>query len=112
MRGADLLRGWRFILHDRVLRRLFFNGILVSGLIMATVPLLAVLLLGEYHFSALEYGLAFGVPALGGFVGARLSARLVKRYGGTGSWPSPAGCDRSSRSVSRSFTPASPDSSP
>ncbi|MDP9845003.1 MFS transporter [Streptosporangium lutulentum] len=81
LRGADLLRGWRFILHDRVLRRLFFNGILVSGLIMATVPLLAVLLLGEYHFSALEYGLAFGVPALGGFVGARLSARLVKRYG-------------------------------
>lgn len=85
LRGADLLNGWldgwRFILHDRELRRLFLNSILVSGLIMATVPLLSVLLLGQYHFPAWQYGLAFGVPALCGFVGARLSARLVARYG-------------------------------
>ncbi len=81
LRGADLLNGWRFILGDRVLRRLFLNSILVSGLIMATVPLLAVLLLGRYHFPAWQYGLAFGIPALGGFVGARLSARLEARYG-------------------------------
>lgn len=80
-RGADLLGGWRFIFHDRVLRGLFLNSILVSGLIMATVPLLAVLLLGEYHFPAWRYGLAFGIPALGGFAGARLSAHLVKRHG-------------------------------
>ncbi|MFF2844840.1 MFS transporter [Streptomyces sp. NPDC058001] len=80
-RGSDLLAGWRFIVHDHALRRLFLNSILVSGLIMATVPLLSVLLLGEYRYPAWQYGLAFGVPALGGFVGARLSARLVKRYG-------------------------------
>jgi MFS family permease len=81
LRGADLLGGWRFILRDRALRRLFLNSILVSGLIMATVPLLSVLLLGQYHFPAWQYGLAFGIPALGGLVGARLSARLVTRYG-------------------------------
>lgn len=81
LRATDLLDGWRFILHDRVLRRLFLNSVTVSGLIMATVPLLAVLLLGEYHFPAWQYGLAFGIPALGGFAGARLSARLVARYG-------------------------------
>ncbi|MFI6274808.1 MFS transporter [Streptomyces sp. NPDC050988] len=81
LRGADLLRGWRFILRDRALRRLFLNSILVGGLIMATAPLLSVLLLGQYHFPAWQYGLAFGIPALGGFVGARLSARLVARYG-------------------------------
>jgi MFS family permease len=80
LRGADLLAGWRFILHDRVLRRLFLNALTVGGLIMATSPLLAVLLLGQYHFPAWQYGLAFGIPALGGFVGARLSARLVTRY--------------------------------
>ncbi|MFE0130288.1 MFS transporter [Streptomyces sp. NPDC059037] len=79
--GAELLLGWRFILHDRVLRRLFANQILVGGLIMATAPLLSVLLLGQYHFPPWQYGLAFGIPALGGFVGARLSARLVTRYG-------------------------------
>ncbi|MGQ5261157.1 MFS transporter [Micromonospora sp. ZYX-F-536] len=81
LRAADLLGGWRVILHDRALRRLFLNSILVGGLIMATVPLLAVLLLRDYHFPAWQYGLAFGIPALGGFVGARLSARLVRRYG-------------------------------
>ncbi|MET8086529.1 MFS transporter [Micromonospora sp. NPDC005237] len=81
LRGADLLVGWRFILHGRALRGLFLNSILVGGLIMATAPLLAVLLLGEYHLPAWQYGLAFGVPALGGLVGARLSARLVARHG-------------------------------
>ncbi|MEU6641530.1 MFS transporter [Saccharomonospora sp. NPDC046836] len=80
-RTSGLLDGWRFILHDSVLRRLFLNSVTVSGLIMATTPLLAVLLLGHYHFSAWQYGLAFGIPALGGFVGARLSARLAARYG-------------------------------
>jgi MFS family permease len=81
MRAADLLDGWRFILRDRALRRLFLNSILVSGLIMSTSPLLAVLLLGQYRFPAWQYGLAFGIPALGGFAGARLSSRLVARYG-------------------------------
>src|SRR5439155_15724731 len=56
LRGADLLVGWWFIRHDRVLRRLFLNSILVGGLIMATAPLLAVLLLGEYRFPAWQYG--------------------------------------------------------
>ncbi|MEU3658336.1 MFS transporter [Streptomyces sp. NPDC032940] len=79
--AAGLLHGGRVIVHDPVLRRLFLNQVLVSGLITATTPLLAVLLLGEYHLPAWQYGLAFGVPALGGFAGARLSARLVRRYG-------------------------------
>ncbi|MYR46278.1 MFS transporter [Streptomyces sp. SID5910] len=79
--AAGLLHGGRFIRRDPVLRRLFLNQVLVGGLIMATSPLLAVLLLGEYGVPAWQYGLAFGVPALGGFVGARLSARLVRRHG-------------------------------
>jgi MFS family permease len=81
LRAADLLGGWRSILGDRVLRRLFLNSILVGGLIMATAPVLSVLLLGQYRYPAWQYGLAFGVPALGGFVGARLSGGLVTRYG-------------------------------
>ncbi|WP_433604727.1 MFS transporter [Prescottella agglutinans] len=81
LRADDLLAGWRIILHDRVLRRLFLNSVTVSGLIMATGPLLAVLLIDRYHYPAWQYGLAFGIPALGGFVGSRLSPRLVARYG-------------------------------
>ncbi|MEU0885196.1 MFS transporter [Lentzea sp. NPDC005914] len=76
-----LLAGWRFIRRDRVLVRLFLNSVAVGGLIMATAPVMAVLLLGEYGFPAWQYGLAFGLPAVGGLVGARLSARLVGRYG-------------------------------
>ncbi|QTR01646.1 MFS transporter [Saccharothrix algeriensis] len=80
-RRAGLTTGWRCILHDPVLRRLFANSALVSGLITATVPLLAVLLLDRYHFPAWHYGLAFGLPAVGGLLGARLSPRLVARHG-------------------------------
>ena len=82
LRATDFLTGWRVILHERALRWLFLNSMITNGLIMATSPLLAVLLLGEYHYPAWEYGLAFAIPSLGGFVGARLSARLVARYGG------------------------------
>lgn len=81
VRVADFLTGWRVLFGDPALRRLFLNSITTGGLIMATGPLLAVLLLGQYHFPAWEYGLAFGIPSLGGFVGARLSARLAARYG-------------------------------
>lgn len=80
-RGADLLAGLRFILGDPALLRLFLNSVVVSGLILATGPLLAVLLLDTYQFPAWQYGLAFGLPAIGGFVGARLSSHLVTRYG-------------------------------
>lgn len=80
VRVSDLWVGLRFICRDAVLRRLFLNSVLVSGLILATGPLLAVLLLGEYNYPAWQYGLAFGLPAFGGFLGARLAPRLVGKY--------------------------------
>jgi predicted MFS family arabinose efflux permease len=73
--------GWRHILRHPGLRALFLNTVLVNGLIMATAPLLAVLLLGELGFTTLRYGLALGVPCLGGLAGARLSRKLVARFG-------------------------------
>ncbi len=81
MRAGDLLEGWRTILTHPALRPLFFNTVLVNGLIMATAPLLAVLMLGELGFAPWQYGLAFGAPCLGGLIGARLSPRLVVRFG-------------------------------
>jgi MFS family permease len=50
-------------------------------LIMATEPLVAVLMLGELGFSPWQYGLAFAAPCLGGLLGSRLSPYLVLRYG-------------------------------
>ncbi|MEU7644789.1 MFS transporter, partial [Streptomyces huasconensis] len=80
-RAGDLLDGWRYLLADPVLRPLFFNSVLVNGLIMAASPLLAVLMLGSLGFAPWQYGLAFAVPCVGGLIGSRLSRRLVARYG-------------------------------
>jgi hypothetical protein len=81
LRVRDLPDGWRFILTHPTLRRLFFNSIGVKALIMATAPVLAVLMLGRLHFAPWQYGLAFTVPCLGGLIGSRLSRRLVARFG-------------------------------
>ncbi|WP_405498010.1 MFS transporter [Nocardia sp. NBC_00511] len=80
-RLADLLEGWRYLLSHSGLRVLLFNSMLVSGLIMATEPLLAVLLLRELGFPPWQYGLAFAAPCLGGLIGSRLARRVVARYG-------------------------------
>jgi MFS family permease len=81
LRARDLLDGWRFILAHHTLRALFFNTILNNGLIMATAPLLAVLMLGDLGFAPWQYGLAFALPCVGGLIGSRLAPRLVDRFG-------------------------------
>ncbi|MCA2229557.1 MFS transporter [Nonomuraea aurantiaca] len=80
-RAGELLDGWRHILTHPGLRALYLNNLIVSGLIMATEPLLAVLMLRELGFSPWEYGLAFAAPCVGGLIGSRLARRVVARYG-------------------------------
>ncbi|WP_433565929.1 MFS transporter [Nocardia sp. CA-151230] len=80
-RMGDLVEGWRYILTHRALRPLFVNTILVNGLIMATQPLLAVVMLRDLGFAPWQYGLAFGIPCLGGLIGSRLATPLVGRFG-------------------------------
>ncbi|MBG6065623.1 MFS transporter [Micromonospora ureilytica] len=81
VRAGELLDGWRHLLTHRGLRALYLNQLLVGGLIMATEPLLAVLLLGELGFPPWQYGLAFAVPCVGGLIGSRLARRVVARHG-------------------------------
>lgn len=81
LRAGDLLDGWRFILADATLRPLFVTTAVFNGLVMAAVPLLAVLMLGELGFAPWQYGLAFAAPAIGGLLGARMARPLVERYG-------------------------------
>ncbi|MET7682465.1 MFS transporter [Streptomyces sp. NPDC005423] len=81
MRAAGLLEGWRHILAHPVLRPLFFNVLMVNGLIMATEPLLAVLLLDHLGFAPWQYGLVFAAPCVGGLVGSRLARPLAARVG-------------------------------
>lgn len=80
-RRGELLEGWRYLVTHRELRALLANNALVAGLIMATAPLVAVLMLGRLGIAPWQYGLAFAAPCLGGLVGARLSRRLTARFG-------------------------------
>lgn len=79
--GRDLFEGWRHIRGHPTLRPLFLNAITVNGLIMATEPLLALLLLRDLGLAPWQYGLVFAVPCIGGLVGSRLAHRLVTRFG-------------------------------
>ncbi|MEU4162482.1 MFS transporter [Actinoplanes sp. NPDC026670] len=81
LHARELVDGWRHLLGHPGLRALFLNHLLVSGLIMATEPLLAVLMLGELGFPPWQYGLAFAVPCLGGLIGSRLARRVVATRG-------------------------------
>ncbi|WP_371551982.1 MFS transporter [Streptomyces sp. NBC_00554] len=81
LRAGDLLDGWRYILADPALRPLFFNTVLFNSLLMATSPVLAVLMLGHLGFAPWQYGLAFAVPCVGGLIGSRLARPLVARFG-------------------------------
>jgi MFS family permease len=82
--AGDVLEGWRTIVGDAFLRALFVNSTVVGALILTTAPLMAVLMLGELGFSPAQYALAFGAPCVGGLLGARLSPRLVGRFGRDG----------------------------
>lgn len=79
--AGELLDGWRCILAHPGLRPLFFNALLVNGLIMAAEPPLAVLMLGDLGFAPWQYGLAFTVPCVGGLIGSRLAQRIAARHG-------------------------------
>ncbi|WP_327683804.1 MFS transporter [Kitasatospora sp. NBC_00458] len=80
-RAGAMLDGWRHIMGEPELRALYLNTVAVSGLIMATEPLLAVLLLRQLGFPPWQYCLAFAAPCLGGLIGSRLARPVVARYG-------------------------------
>jgi predicted MFS family arabinose efflux permease len=81
LRARDLPDGWRHILASPALRPLFWNTIAVNGLIMATEPLISVLMLGRLGFAPWQFGLAFAAPCVGGLIGSRLARRLAARFG-------------------------------
>ncbi|RBM12921.1 MFS transporter [Prauserella sp. PE36] len=79
--AGEVLEGWRHIFRHPVLRPLFCNTVLFNGLLLATSPLLAVLMLGELGFPPWQYALALAGPCLGGLVGSWLAPPLVARFG-------------------------------
>jgi MFS family permease len=80
-RWAEIVDGWRYIARHRGLRALFVNSQVFGAGLMATTPLLAVLMLGRLRFPPWQYGLALGLPCAGGVLGALALRPLVARFG-------------------------------
>jgi predicted MFS family arabinose efflux permease len=78
---SDLTSGWQYILQRRGLRTLFINSMLFGGPVMMTSSLLAILMLRNLGFPPADYGLALGLPCIGGIVGSRLATSLTRRFG-------------------------------
>jgi MFS family permease len=77
----ELTAGWRYIFGHRALAALFWNSMVFGGCILLSSPLLAVLMLRDLGFTPWQYGLALGLPSLGGVLGAMCTRRLTGRYG-------------------------------
>ncbi|XLD95537.1 MFS transporter [Arsenicicoccus dermatophilus] len=76
-----MLAGWRHVWENPCLRALFVNAMMFGGAITAVSPLQAVLMLRDLGFAPWQYGLALGLPGLGGLLGAVLAPYLVARLG-------------------------------
>ncbi|MET8165853.1 MFS transporter [Streptomyces sp. NPDC005329] len=79
--GRDIAAGWQYILRHPGLRPLFYNSLLFGGSLMMTSPLMAVLMLRDLGLAPWQYGLALGLPCLGGVLGSRLTPPLTRRFG-------------------------------
>ncbi|MFI5776722.1 MFS transporter [Nocardia sp. NPDC051570] len=80
-RLADIRSGWTYIFAHPALCRLFWNAVLFGGSLLLTGPLVALLMLRELGFAPWQYGLALGLPAVGGLLGSLCAPRLVARHG-------------------------------
>ena len=80
-RLPEIIGGWRYIFAHADLRALFINSQVFGGAMMAASPLLAVLMLRDLHFPAWQYGLGWGLPCLGGVLGALALKPLNRRFG-------------------------------
>lgn len=84
-RGVGRLRqateGLEFAWTDRRLKKLLIGWILFAGCVGLTGPVNSIFLLRERHFTAFEYGMIWAVASVGGFVGSRMTKRVVDRFG-------------------------------
>ncbi|MGW4959168.1 MFS transporter [Nonomuraea sp. NPDC004186] len=80
-RRAELFAGWGFVRGHPVLRRMFASWLVFAGTSAMATPLSSLFYLRDLGFTPWQYGLLMGLPSLGGFLGARLTPRLSRRFG-------------------------------
>ena len=77
----DIGAGWRYILGHRELAALFWNSLIFGGCIMAGSSLMAVFMLRDLGLPPWQYGLALGLPGIGGILGSACTGPLTRRLG-------------------------------
>ena len=80
-RLSEVAGGLRFVWGHAALRRMLISWVCFTGAIALSGPVTTIFYLRDLHFTAFEYGLLMGLPSLGGFFGARLTRRMVARFG-------------------------------
>lgn len=80
-RVVAALSGARFLLEDRLLRRLLVSWLIFAGAVAALTPLTQVFTLQELRFTPAQYGLLMGIPSVGGLAGAWIAGRAAARWG-------------------------------
>jgi predicted MFS family arabinose efflux permease len=78
---AEMTAGWRHIAAHPILRALFIHALLFGGCLVASTPLIAILMLRELGFNPAQYGLALGIPCAAGVLGSLLAPRIIRRHG-------------------------------
>ncbi|MEU8655893.1 MFS transporter [Actinoplanes philippinensis] len=78
---AEMTAGWRHIAAHPVLFRLFAHALTFGSCIVASTPLIAVLMLRDLGFSPAQYGFSLGVPCAAGVLGSVLAPRIIGRAG-------------------------------
>ena len=76
----ELTGGWQYISAHRDLKMLFWNAMCFGGALMAASPLVTVLMLRDLGFTPWQYGLALGIPGVGGVVGSLAVTPLTRRF--------------------------------
>lgn len=77
----EVSHGWRTIAARPMLLRLFVNAMTFGFGLLMIGALMPVFLLRDLHLAPWQYGIALGLPSLGGVLGAALSPRLAHRLG-------------------------------
>ncbi|GAA2759025.1 MFS transporter [Actinopolymorpha rutila] len=80
-RRSELAGGLHFVWGHPALRNMLISWVCFAGAIAMSGPVTTIFYLRELHFTAFQYGLLMGLPSLGGVAGARLTRRMVARFG-------------------------------
>lgn len=78
---AEIRQGWQFLRSQPTLLRMMFANGLMAWTILFAGPAEVIFVLRELAATPVQYGLAFGLPSLGGLAGIAVVTRLVTRWG-------------------------------